>query len=132
MKYIQIELFFEDIPPKYEQITSKTLKELFESYEVDFPTDVPGCESIARKVLGHDIKMFVTAIRSLSQRIVLSSSKKAITPKPQVEVCVFEVEVVYGDGGDGKEETQFCVFRKVSANLVNVFFTCICNFYNTI
>lgn len=89
---------------------------------MDFPTDVPGCESIARKVLRHDKEMFVTAIRSLSQRIVLSSSKKAITSIPQLEVCVFEVEVVYDDGGDGKEETQFCVFRKVSANFVNAFF----------
>lgn len=133
LKYIQIELFFEDILPKYEQITSETLKELFACYNVEFPTDVPGSESIARKILENDIKQFVHAIRSFSKRIVLSSSKKAITPSiPQVEVCVFEVEVVYDDGGDGKEETQFCVFRKVSANFVNVFFLHLQFFYNSI
>lgn len=38
------------------------LKELFESYEVDFLIDVFGCELIVWKVLGYDIKMFVIVI----------------------------------------------------------------------
>lgn len=81
---------------------------------MDFPTDDPGCESFARKILEDDIERFVTAIQSLSNRIVLSSQKTVIKPDtPQVEACVFEVEVVYDDGGDGEEKNNFCVFRKV-------------------
>lgn len=90
---------------------------------MDFPADVPGCESFARKILEDDINRLVTAIQSLSHRIVLSSPINAVKPDtPQVEACVFEVEVVYDDGGDGEEETQFCVFRKVSAIFLNFFF----------
>lgn len=81
---------------------------------MDFPTDARGCESFARKILEDDLKRFVTAIQSLSNRIVLSSQKKAMKlDTPQVEACVFEVEVVYDDGGDGEEKNNFCVFRKV-------------------
>lgn len=81
---------------------------------MDFPTDDPGCESFAWKILKDDIERFVTAIQSLSNRIVLSSQKTVIKPDtPQVEACVFEVEVVYDDGGDGEEKNNFCVFRKV-------------------
>lgn len=101
---------------------------------MDFPADVPGCESFARKILENDINRLVTAIQSLSSGIVLTTQINAIKrDTPQVEACVFEVDVVYDEDRDGDED-KFCVLRKVSEKIYKcIFFTSkYFPFYNTI
>lgn len=107
--------FFKDIPfKKYEEISSETLKEAFNSFKLDLPADVPGRESFARAILEDDINRLVTAIQSLSRGIVLTTQINAIQrDTPQVAACVFEVDVVYDEDEDGDED-QFCVLRKVT------------------
>lgn len=102
-----------DIPfKKYEEISSETLKEAFNSFKLDFPADVPGRESFARAILEDDINRLVAAIQSLSRGIVLTTQINAIKrDTPQVEACVFEVDVVYDEDED-EDEDQFCVLRK--------------------
>lgn len=102
-----------DIPfKKYEEISSETLKETFNSFKLDFPADVPGHKSFARKILEDDINRLVTAIQSLSCGIVLTTQTNAIKrDSPQVEACVFEVDVIDDEDRVGDEE-KFCVLRK--------------------
>lgn len=91
---------------------------------MDFPADVLGCESFARTILEDDINRLVTAIQSLSNGIVLTTQINAIKrDTPQVEACMFEVDVVYDGDGDGDED-QLCVFRKVSEKNLYA-----CNFF---
>lgn len=81
---------------------------------MDFPADVPGRESFARAILEDDINRLVAAIQSLSRGIVLTTQINAIKrDTPQVEACVFEVDVVYDEDED-EDEDQFCVLRKVT------------------
>lgn len=80
---------------------------------MDFPADVPGHKSFARKILEDDINRLVTAIQSLSCGIVLTTQTNAIKrDSPQVEACVFEVDVIDDEDRVGDEE-KFCVLRKV-------------------
>lgn len=79
---------------------------------MDFPADVPGHKSFARKILEDDINRLVTAIQSLSCGIVLTTQTNAIKrDSPQVEACVFEVDVIDDEDRVGDEE-KFCVLRK--------------------
>lgn len=66
----------------------------------------------------------MTAIQSLSSGIVLTTQINAIKrDTPQVEACVFEVDVVYDEDRDGDED-KFCVLRKVSEKIYEcIFFT---------
>lgn len=80
--------------------------------------DVPGNESFARTILNDDILELETAIQSLSREIVLTKlmdtkTRFMLDPfTPQVNACVFEVDVVYEGDVDGNGD-QFCVIRKV-------------------
>lgn len=81
---------------------------------MDFPTDVTKRESFAPTILEDDINSLVTAIQSLSSGIVLTTQINALKrDTPQVEACVFEVDVVY-DGDEDGDEDRFCVFKKVT------------------
>lgn len=85
---------------------------------MDFPTDVPKRESFAPTILEDDINSLVTAIQSLSSGIVLTTQINALKrDTPQVEACVFEVDVVY-DGDEDGDEDQFCVFKKVTEKIL--------------
>lgn len=87
---------------------------------MDFPADVPGHKSFARKILEDDINRLVTAIQSLSCGIVLTTQTNAIKrDSPQVEACVFEVDVI-GDEDRVGDEEKFCVLRKVFFSRKNI------------
>lgn len=75
--------------------------------------DVPGNESFARTILNDDILELETAIQSLSREIVLTKTLRILDlSTPQVDACVYEVDVVYEGDGDGNGD-QFLVIRKV-------------------
>lgn len=108
---------------KIQQIT-RQLKELFSSFKVVFPDDVPGNKSFAREILEDDILKLESAIVSLSKEILpktyMHTSKHEWS---EVEVIVVEVNVVYDENTD-----QFCVFREVSEDekmyFYSYFFKC--------
>lgn len=81
--------------------------------------DVYGNESFARTILNDDTFKLETTIQSLSREIVLTKLMNAKTlnmldpSMPQVDACVFEVDVVYEEVGEGNGD-QFKVIRKVS------------------
>lgn len=75
--------------------------------------DVPGHESFARTILNNEILELETAIQSLSREIVLTNTLDMLDPfTPQVDACVYEVDVVYEGDEDGNGD-QFLVIRKV-------------------
>lgn len=98
---------------------------------MDFPADVPGCESFARKILEDDINRLVTAIQSLSSGIALTTQINAVKhDTPQVEACVLEVDVAYDKDREGDEE-KFCVFKKVSEKqYISVYFFSLPNIFH--
>lgn len=103
-----------DIPQRQlEHITSDSLKKLLGSFKVEFQSaDVPGNESFARTILNDDILELETAIQSLSREIVLTKTLHMLDLfTPQVDACVYEVDVVYEGDGDGNGD-QFLVIRK--------------------
>lgn len=103
-----------DIPQRQlEHITSESLKKLLGSFKVEFRSaDVPGHESFARTILNNEILELETAIQSLSREIVLTNTLDMLDPfTPQVDACVYEVDVVYEGDGDGNGD-QFLVIRK--------------------
>lgn len=75
-----------------------------------FQEDVPNSKSFARNILQDDIVQLETAIRLLSEGIVLNTKKDTLNAGwPKAEARTVEVDVFYDGVGD-----QFCVFRKVS------------------
>lgn len=84
---------------------------------MEFPADVSESESFARKILEEDINQLVTAIHSLSERIMLNTQMDRMQDEwpqvvrcewPQLEAHVFEVRVFYDE-----DEDKFCIDRKV-------------------
>lgn len=101
---LNLQLFFKG------NITSKKLKELFSSFKVVSPDDVPGNESFARDILEDDIIELESAIVSLSKGVALKPDMHSLKHEwsKVVKVIVVEVNVVYDEDGD-----QLCVFIKV-------------------
>lgn len=91
----------------FQPMPSENLKELFNTFKVEYPYD-PHSESFIHQILQDDmLKNLVTAVKSLSRGIVLTKSvNKRRYGMPTVEACVFEVDVVF----DGD---QFSAVRKV-------------------
>lgn len=81
---------------RVEPIQSEKLKELLNSFNVEYPDD-PFSESFIRQILQDDmLKKLVTAVKSLSKEIVLTKNiNKRRHDMPSVEACVFEVDVVF-------------------------------------
>lgn len=113
--FVYLQVFLQEIPRSkteiswFESITSEKLKDLLKCFKVEFPKDPdPYRESFVRQIIQDGIlRKLETAVQSLSKGIVLT---KNISTKrhnfTNVEVCVFEVDVVYN--GD-----QFCATEKV-------------------
>ncbi|XP_065938350.1 uncharacterized protein [Magallana gigas] len=91
---------------RFEPIQSEKLKELLNSFKVEFPDDL-SCESFIHQILQDDmLKKLVTAVKSLSKGIMLTKNiNERRHAMPTVGACVFEVDVVF----DGD---QFSVIRK--------------------
>lgn len=94
-----------------EPIASKELAELFNSFNVDFPDD-PLDESFARGILQKHTLHLVSAIKSLSNGVVLTKSLSEFHP-PSNKAMVSEIDVVYKGG-------QFLVVKKVSADITGL------------
>lgn len=75
-------------PERTEPVTSKQLKELFNSFEIKIPPD-PQIESFASGIVHKDVNNLVTTVNSLSHGVVLP------TNTPSNTVLIFEMEVVY-------------------------------------
>lgn len=93
-------------------IKSKKLKELFQSFNMEFPDD-PRDKSFARGILQDDILNFVDIIKSFSDGILLTTKARGSTSYPH-QVCMFGIDVVY-------EEKEFHVVKKVSSNIMGLF-----------
>lgn len=108
---------------RFEPIQSEKLKELLNSFKVDFPDELYS-ESFIHQILQDDmLKKLVTAVKSLSKGIMLTTNINEIRHAiPTVGACVFEVDVLY----DGD---QFSVIRKVKTYVPNYLFKMI-NLYN--
>lgn len=108
---------------RFEPIQSEKLKELLNSFKVEFPDDLSS-ESFIHQILQDDmLKKLVTAVKSLSKGIMLTKNiNERRHAMPTVGACVFEVDVVF----DGD---QFSVIRKVKTYVPNCLFKII-NLYN--
>lgn len=87
-----------------EPVTSKQLRELFNSLEIKIPHD-PLNESFASGIVHKDVHNLVTTVNSLSHGVELP------TNKPSNTVLIFEMEVVY-------DYDQLWVVKKVSVQLI--------------
>lgn len=87
-----------------EPVTSKQLRELFNSLEIKIPHD-PLNESFASGIVHTDVHNLVTTVNSLSHGVELP------TNKPSNTVLIFEMEVVY-------DYDQLWVVKKVSVQLI--------------
>lgn len=87
-----------------EPVTSKQLKELFNSFEIKIPPD-PQIESFASGIVHKDVNNLVTTVNSLSHGVVLP------TNTPSNTLLIFEMEVFY-------DYDQLWVVKKVSVQLI--------------
>lgn len=87
-----------------EPVTSKQLKELFNSFEIKIPPD-PQIKSFAGGIVHTDVHNLVKTVNSLSHGVVLP------TNTPFDTVRIFKMEVVY-------DYDQLWVVKKVSVQLI--------------
>lgn len=83
-----------------EPVTSKQLRELFNSFEIKIPPD-PKIKSFAGGIVLTDVHNLVTTVNSLSHGVVFPTNRSSYT------VLIFEMEVVY-------DHDQLWVVKKVS------------------
>lgn len=94
-KALSIEDFIKELesednvkPERTEPVTSKQLRELFNSFEIKIPPD-PKNKSFAGGIVHTDVHNLVTTVNSLSHGVVFPTNRSSYT------VLIFEMEVVY-------------------------------------
>lgn len=104
-----IAIFFLNYSERTEPITSKELKELFNSFEIKIPDD-PLNESFASDIVQEDVRNLMTAVNSLFNGVVLSTNKSSNN------ALIYEMDVV-------PESGQLCVVKKVLAKPIRYIYS---------